>query len=232
MKKLIVISAFLLSLTNQSFAAMEDDPVLTKFMLNEFETSDEAENPFTWNAQLWIGKDLNKFWIKTEGEQEDGRTEESEVQLLYSKAIAPYWDIQMGVRRDNRNDIDRDWLVIGYEGLAPYFFEIDTALFLGKSGQAALRLEAEYELILTQKLVLSPEVEVNIYAEEDSERSTGAGLSNIEAGVRLRYEIRREFAPYIGVTWNSLYGDTADIAKTSGDEASNTSVVIGIRAWF
>lgn len=232
MKNIIIISIFILSIAGNAFAGMEDDPVLTKFMLNELETSDEAENPLSWNAQVWIGKDLNKFWIKTEGEQENGKTEESEIQFLYSKAIAPYWDFQMGVRRDRLNEINKDWLVVGFEGLAPYFFEIDAALFIGESDQAVIRLEAEYELMLTQKLVLSPEVEVNVYVDDDVDRGTGSGLSNIETGLRLRYEIKREFAPYIGITWNNLYGATADIATTSGNETSSSAFVIGIRAWF
>jgi len=232
MKKLIIVSLFFLSISGKTYAAMEDDPTLTKFMLNEFEASDGADNPLSWNAQMWIGKDLNKLWIKTEGEQEDGRTEESEVQLLYSKAIAPYWDVQIGIRQDSVNQVDRDWAVVGLEGLAPYFFEIDTALFIGESGQAGIRLEAEYELMLTQKLVLSPEVEANFYAKDDVERETGSGLSNLETGVRLRYEIKREFAPYIGVTWNKLLGETADIAETADNETDSSSFVIGLRAWF
>ena len=232
MKNLILISLFFLSITGKTFAAMEDDPILTKFMLNEFETSDEAGNPLSLNAQMWIGKDLNKFWIKTEAEQEDGRTEESEIQLLYSKAIAPYWDVQIGVRQDTVSQIDREWAVVGLEGLAPYFFEINTALFIGESGQAVIRLEAEYELMLTQKLVLSPEVEANFYVKDDLDRGTGTGLSNLETGIRLRYEIKREFAPYIGITWNNLFGKSADIAETAGDETNSSAFVIGVRTWF
>lgn len=232
MKKLIVISALILSFSSPLFAAMEDDPILTKVMINELEVSDEEGDPLIFDAQMWIGKDLNKLWIKTEVEQVDGETEETEIQLLYSRAIAPYWDLQMGVRHDDAEGLTQDWAVIGIEGLAPYYFEIDAALFIGESNQAAIRFNAEYEFMITQRLVLSPEIEVNIYAEEDSVRSVGSGLSNIETGLRLRYEVKREFAPYIGVTWNNKFSGTADLATINGEETSSSAFVIGIKAWF
>jgi len=232
MKNLIVVSALILGFASPSFAAMEDDPVLTKLMINEFEVSDEVGDPLILDAQMWIGKDLNKFWIKTEVEQVDGETEETEVQLLYSRAIAPYWDLQMGVRHDDADGQTQDWAVIGLEGLAPYYFEVDAALFIGESNQAAIRLNAEYEFMITQRLVLSPEIEVNVYAEEDDVRGIGSGLGNIETGIRLRYEVKREFAPYIGVTWNNKFSGTADLAEANSEETSSSAFIIGLKAWF
>ena len=127
---------------------------------------------------------------------------------------------------------NRDWFAVGFQGLAPYFFEIDAAAFIGNNGQTALRLEAEYEIMLTQKLILTPEVEINAYSKDDEATGVGSGLSDIELGLRLRYEIRREFAPYIGVNWNKTYGDTANFSRDEGEDVSDTQFVVGIRAWF
>jgi copper resistance protein B len=210
---------------------MEDDPVLTKFMLDQLEIHDAEDNPVTWEAEAWIGKDLNKFWLKTEGERVNGENEELEVQALYSRAIAPYWDIQAGLRKDFKPQ-GREWGVVGLKGLAPYFFETDIALFAGDNGRTAARIQGEYELLLTQKTILTPEIELNLYGKDDPEMRIGSGLSDISIGLRLRHEFKREFAPYIGVEWTKKFGDTADFARTDGNEVSDTQFVTGIRAWF
>jgi len=154
------------------------------------------------------------------------------LQFLYSKAIARYWDFQLGVRHDFKPSPSRSWATIGFKGLAPYFFDIDAAAFIGESGRTALRFEAEYELLLTQRLILTPEIELNIYGQNDPDVGIGAGLSDLEVGLRLRYEIRREFAPYIGINWSRLFGNTADFAKIAGEDTSEAQLVIGFRAWF
>ncbi len=123
-------------------------------------------------------------------------------------------------------------MAIGFKGLAPYFFDIDAAAFIGESGRVALRFEAEYELLITQRLILTPDIEINLYGQNDPEVGIGSGLSDIEAGLRLRYEIRRQFAPYIGVNWTRLFGNTADFARIAGEKSSETQLVIGLRAWF
>ncbi len=213
-------------------AKMEDDPVLTKFMLEQLEIHDaDGKNPLTWEAEAWIGKDINKLWFKTEGERVDGDTEEFEVQALYSRAIAPYWDFQVGLRKDFQPE-SREWGVIGIKGLAPYFFETDLALFAGKEGRTAARLQGEYELLLTQKTILTPEIEVNLYGKNDPAVGVGSGLSDVSVGLRLRHEFRREFAPYIGVEWTKKFGNTADFARDEGVDVSDTQLVAGIRAWF
>ena len=158
--------------------------------------------------------------------------ETDRVQLLYSKAVSTYWDVQAGFRHDFEPSPSRNWLAIGINGLAPYFFQIDTAFFIGNSGRTALRVEADYELLLTQKLVLTPEVEANLYGKDDPTIGIGSGLSDVEAGLRLRYEIRREFAPYIGINWTREYGGTADFSRAAGESTSDTRFVIGLRAWF
>ena len=147
-------------------------------------------------------------------------------------AIAPFWDVQVGVRQDLKPSPEREWGVIGIQGLAPYFFEIDAALFVGDSGDTAARLSAEYEWMFTQKVVLSPEVSVNFYGQNDMHRQTGSGLADAQAGLRLRYEIRREFAPYIGVNWTKSFGNTADFVREHDESTSDTQWVAGVRAWF
>ena len=208
-----------LALTTSSvFAAMEDDPVLYMLKADKFEVRDANDGTVTaWEGHLWIGKDLNKLWIKTEGERSSRGTENLELQLLYSRAIDPNWDLQLGLRHDAKPNPERNWAAIGFYGLAPYWFEIDSALFIEEEGQANLRFEAEYEFMLTQKWVLAPEVEVNWFSEADAQLDIGSGLADLEVGLRLRYEIRREFAPYVGVTWRDTFGDTSRFAEAAGE---------------
>ena len=220
-------------LSTSSYAASGDDPLLGKFMLDKLEIRDaEGKNPLIWEAEGWLGKDLNKLWLKSSGERIDGKIEESETELLYSRAIAPFWDAQIGIRHDEVDNESRDYGTIAIKGLAPYYFETDASLSFGKNGQTKLNASAEYEVMFNQQLILSPEVEFNAYGKDDVAMGVGSGLSNIEAGLRLRYEIKREFAPYIGVNWNKKFGTTADIAQSNGQDISNTQLVAGLRAWF
>jgi len=219
------------SCANVSYAAgMIDDPLLTMVKIDQFEVGDD--NNSAWEAQAWIGKDLDKLWLKTEGELTGSDIEEAEVQLLYSRAIAPYWDAQIGWRHDIKPEPNRDWLTIGVQGLAPYFFETDIALFVGEHGNIGLRGQFEYELMLSQKWILSPEVEVNIFSKNDEDVGIGSGLSDITAGLRLRYEIQREFAPYIGIEWGKYFGQTAVLARQEGESRSSVNWLAGIRFWF
>ena len=230
----ILITLFASSLSLPVFASgMDDDPLISKVMIGQLETrSTDGSDPTVLEAQAWFGRDLQKLWIKADVEQISGETEEAELQFLYSKAVAPYWDFQVGWRTDIRPKPDRDWLAIGFQGLAPYFYEIDAAAFIGEGGQTAFRLEAEYEILFTQKLILTPEAEVNFYGKDDPALDIGSGLSDMELGLRLRYEIKREFAPYVGVNWTKKYGDTADFARAAGEDTSDTQLVAGLRAWF
>lgn len=229
---LTLLSAALLHST-QALAHEGDDPVLAKVMIDQLEWRDaDAADPYLLEAQAWIGKDLNKLWLKADVEQVDGATEEAEIQALYSRAIAPFWDVQIGVRADLNPEPQREWGVIGVQGLAPYFFEVDAALFIGKSGATAARFSAEYEWMLTQKWVLAPEVTLNFYGQNDRESFTGSGLSDAQAGLRLRYEIRRKFAPYIGVNWTKSFGNTADFVREHNEADSDAQLVAGVRAWF
>ncbi|MBL8558157.1 MAG: copper resistance protein B [Hyphomonadaceae bacterium] len=196
-------------------------------------TFDDGDEGYAWDVQGWYGGDINRFWWKSEGEGEfDGDVEHAELQLLYSRAITPYFDLQGGVRQTYRPEGDRTDLVLGVQGLAPYWFEVDGALFISNEGEVTARAQAEYDLRLTQRLILQPRAEVSLSAEDIPEFAIGAGVSNVLAGARLRYEITRSFAPYVGVEWSGAVGDTRDLIKANGDDPDATRVVLGVRALF
>lgn len=212
-----------------------EDPLLTKFMLDRFEWRDaNTTDSFYWEAQAWIGHDLNKLWLKTEGARSNGTTEDADVEAYYSRAVAAFWDAQVGLRHDfsTSEQPARDWFGAGFKGLAPYLFEVDATAYLGDAGRSALRFKAEYDLWLTQKWVFMPEVELNAYGKDDPERNIGSGLSDASLSLRVRYDIRREFAPYLGVQWSQKYSGTADYARAAGEPVSETVLLAGIRAWW
>lgn len=210
-----------------------DDPWLTKVLIDQLEWRDAEEgNSTVLEGQAWSGKDLHKLWLKADVDRLESETEEAELQALYSRGISPFWDLQVGARRDIRPEPSSTWGVLGVQGLAPYFYEIDAALFIGESGDTAARLSVEYELMLTQKWVLTPELAFDFYGQNDALSHTGSGLAEAEAGLRLRYEIRREFAPYAGLHWSKTFGNTADFAEASGESTDDTQWVLGVRAWF
>ncbi len=203
-------------------------------MIDQLEaTSVNGEEGYAWDAQGWYGGDIHRFWWKSEGEGEfGGALEEAELQALYSRAFTPYFDFQTGLRQTYRPEGDRTDLVVGVQGLAPYWFELDAAAFLSNKGELTARAEAEYDQRITQRLILQPRAEVNLSAEDIPELGIGAGLSTLQVGARLRYEIRREFAPYVGVEWTRSFGATRDFAEARGRSAEDTRVVVGVRAWF
>ena len=194
---------------------------------------DDSES-WLWDIQGWSGGDLNRFWWKSEGEGDiDDGLEEAELQALYSRAVTPFWDVQAGVRQDFRPDgEDTTHLVLGLQGLAPYWWEVDAAAFLSTEGDLTARVEAEYDQRLTQRLILQPRLEIDASASDIPELEIGWGLSSVEAGLRLRYEFRKEFAPYVGVEWSRAFGATADYIEARGGEADETRFVVGLKAWF
>ena len=185
-----------------------------------------------WDLQGWYGGDYHKFWWKLEGETDFGEDDESEVQLIYSRAYTSYFDVQFGVRFDDFDAGDDTSLVIGIQGLAPYRFELDAAVFVNEDGDVLLRGEFERDILLTQRLVLQPRAEINASLQDIPERNIGSGVSSTALGFRLRYEIRRELAPYIGVSWQKSYGDLADALEAAGGDVSSASLVAGVRFWF
>lgn len=236
MKKFIALIGITgLSLAPACQAHESDDPVLTKLMLDQLEwrgDTSRSESQTAVEGETWIGKDLSKFWLKFDAQYQQSEFGDAEIQALYSHAIAPYWDLQVGLRQDIKPSPQQTWGVIGVKGLAPYFFDIDAAFFVGESGATGLRFAAEYELLFTQKLVLSPDIKLNFYGQNQPENDLGAGLSDIDFGLRLRYEITREFAPYFGYSWSKKYGATANYARLANEPASDNQWVIGIRAWY
>lgn len=211
----------------------EDDPLLAMLKIDRLEIAvDDSADPLVLEADAWVGYDLNKLWLKTEVEREDGETEHADLELLYGRAISPYWDFQVGWRRDLQPTPRRDWFAVGIHGLAPYHFEVDATLYAGEAGRSAFDLSAEYELMFTQRLVLSPEIELGFNGYNDPQVGAGSGLASVEMGLRLSYEIRREIAPYIGVSWSRQFGRTADFSRAEGGDVSENQVVIGIRAWY
>lgn len=196
-------------------------------------TFDDGREGYSWDAQGWYGGDIHRFWWKSEGEGVfDGEVEEAELQVLYSRAVTPYFDLQAGARQTYRPDGDRTDLVLGVQGLAPYLFEVDTAVFFSNRGELTARAQAEYDLRVTQRVILQSRAEINLSAEDIPEFAIGAGVSTMQVGARLRYEIRREFAPYVGVEWTSGVGATRDMLEARGDEPDSTRVIIGVRTWF
>ena len=188
---------------------------------------------YRWKGEGWIGGDINRLLIKSEGEGEIGNTLESaELQALYGRAIDPWWNIVGGIRQDFRPQPQRTYATIGIEGLAPYWFEVEGQIFLSDSGDAHLRLEADYDQRITQRLILQPAVEVNFAAQNVPELGIGSGLSDVELGLRLRYEIAHEFAPYLGINWERKLGDTARYARAADERVSAASLVAGVRFWF
>jgi len=187
---------------------------------------------FNWDTKGWIGGDVNRFWFRTEGEGDTEALGDAEGHALYGRAISRWWDVVVGVRQDARPGPARTWAAVGIQGLAPYWFEVEATAYLGESGRTHLRLESEYELLLTNRLVLQPLLEADIYGKSDPERGLGAGLSSIEAGLRLRFEVRREFAPYVGVSWSRKFFGTADRARAAGEETGAARLALGARVWF
>lgn len=185
-----------------------------------------------YDIQAWFGRDYDRLVVKAEGEHARGRLQEARTELLWSHAIASYWDVQVGLRQDSGIGPDRSWLAVGAQGLAPYWFEMDATAYLGSQGRTALRLGAEYELLLTQRLVLQPRAEFNVYGKSDLARDIGSGLSDGVFGLRLRYEFSRQFAPYVGIERIAKYGKTADLARNAGEPAGETRWVAGLRFWF
>jgi copper resistance protein B len=212
---------------------MLDHAAVGMLMIDQLEfTHGDDSSGQRWEVQGRYGNDLDKLWLRSEGEHEDGRLEHADMEALWSHAVAPYWDTQLGVRHDFGTGPARDWVAFGIEGLAPYFFETQATFYVGSSGRTAARLRTDYDVLITQRLILQPEFEANIHGKSDPRRDIGAGLSQVDIGLRLRYEIRREFAPYIGIVWRRRFGQTADFMRDAGQSPFDAQVVAGLRIWF
>ncbi len=211
---------------------MADEHAFWAVLGDRFEYQEDSETT-VYDLQAWYGTTYDRFVVKAEGDITDGRLEESSTDLLWGYALNAYFDTQLGVRLDQYDESkDRQWLAMGIQGLAPYWFELDVTAYVGDNGRTALAAEAEYELLLTQRLILQSRAELNLYGKDDPENDLGSGLSDLALGLRLRYEFSRQFAPYIGVEWTSAFGDTADYRRATGEDRSDTQIFAGLRFWF
>ncbi|MBN8893392.1 MAG: copper resistance protein B [Rhodanobacter sp.] len=189
-------------------------------------------NGQSWEAQGWYGNDEDKLWIRTEGERSRGKLDDGDLEAFWNHNIATFWSTQLGGRQDLGVGPKRTWAAFGVQGLAPYWFELEATGYVGASGRTAARLRAEYELLFTQRLILQPEAEINLYGRNDPQRRIGSGVSDVQFGLRLRYEIRRQFAPYIGVNWVRRLGTSADYARQDHQPVLDRQIVAGVRIWF
>jgi len=212
---------------------MDDTAVFGKLVADQFEwrVGDGVDGP-AWDVQGWYGGDYNKLWFKTEGLRVGDVTMDARAELLWDRVFSRWWSAQAGVRHDFGEGPARNWLALGVAGLAPYFFQIEATAYVGDAGRTAGRFRAEYDLLLTQRMILQPEFELNAYGKDDPERQIGAGFSDLQLGMRLRYEIRRECAPYLGVAWLRRLGKTAELARDSGQDPSVIQFLAGIRFWL
>lgn len=221
-------------LDHQSERFHEEPPILGTLLVDRLEHRwRDGENSVEWDVQGWIGGDTNKLWFNSEGSKVvDGKLERAEFQLLYSRMVSEFWDVQVGVRHDLRPEPQTTYGVLGFQGLAPYFFDVTAQLFVSEDGDLSARIEAESDLFITQKLVLQPFAEMNASAHRVSDLHVGQGINDIELGLRLRYEVAKEFAPYVGVNWERKLGETANIARDHGEDPNDLAFVAGVRFWF
>lgn len=212
---------------------MADEHNFGSVLVDKLERVDAKDGNSTgYDVRAWFGRDYDRLVIKAEGNVAKGKLQDARTELLWGHAIASYWDTQLGLRYDSGNGPNRTWLAFGIQGLAPYWFDVAATAYVGESGRTALRLKAEYDVLLTQKLILQPSTEWSFYGTADPEKSLGSGLTDASAGVRLRYEFSRQFAPYVGIQWSHKFGSTASMARTAGELARNTRWVAGVRFWF
>lgn len=239
--RITLAACFLLSVAGNARAQHDtpmppamDNTIFAHAILDQFEGRIGAgQNAFRWEGQGWIGTDYEKLWLKSEGfARGKGGVDDGRHEILFDRAISTYADLQAGIRNDWDSGTGRSWAAVGVQGLAPLFFDYEVTGYLSDSGHAAVRFAASYDLLITQRLILQPEVEMNLYSKADRGRRVGAGLSDIDAGLRLRYEISRKFAPYIGVAYVGRMGQTARLAAQDGDAATAVQFVFGIRSWF
>lgn len=213
-------------------APVDDEHVFYHALLDEFEARFGRDSSFRWEGEAWAGTDMNRVYLRSEGEVTNGNIEDGQQELLYARPISTYFNIQGGMRYDLDSKPGRGWAAIGIEGLAPLFFHVSATGYASDEGHLAAKLEGSYDLLLTQMLILQPQAEMNFYSKADPARETGSGLSDIDLGLRLRYEFSRKFAPYIGVTYESKFGGTAEFARAAGERSSDLRFTVGIRAWL
>ncbi|MBS0212676.1 MAG: copper resistance protein B [Proteobacteria bacterium] len=210
-----------------------DEGIHGQFLFDRFETwNAPAGAAIAWEARAWIGTDTDRLWLRSEGERRDARTESADVEVFYGRHIATWWDGVIGIRHDLHPGSSQDFAAIGLIGTAPYKIDVAATVYIGATGQTATRIEADYDVLLSNRWILQPRVEVNLYGRNDPLRGIGSGLSTLESGLRLRYEITRRFAPYVGVEREQAFGGTADLRRAAGEGTDDLRWVAGLRFWF
>lgn len=212
---------------------MHDHATQSMLLIDQLENFHGRDaNGLTWEAEAWYGTDNDKLWLRTEGERSAGRIRDADIEALWVHAVATYWNTQFGIRQDTGGGPPRSWAAFGIEGLAPYWFEVQATAYVGQAGRIAARLRTQYDLRFTQRLILQPELEANLYGKSDRQRRTGAGVSDLQLGLRLRYETSRRFAPYLGVVWVRRFGATAGFARQDREPVFDQQIVVGLHLWF
>jgi copper resistance protein B len=209
--------------------AMDDAALQGSLLVDELE---RRASGVGWDVQAWFGGDYHKLWVKAEGDARDGKVHDARTEVLWDRAASRWWNLQAGLRHDSGEGPGRDWAALGVRGIAPFFIELDAAAYLGEQGRTAARLALHQDWLLTQRLVLQPSLEVDAYGKADPARSLGSGIAQLRVGLRLRYELRREFAPYAGLQWERAIGATADLRRAAGEDAGDVHAVAGLRFWF
>lgn len=213
-------------------APVDDQHVWFHAILDQFEGRFNGDNSLRWDGEIWTGTDTHRLWVKSEGELENGKVRDGQQEILYDRPISTYFDVQGGLRYDLDDRPGRGWAALGVEGLAPYFFHVSATGYASERGHFAAKITGSYDLLITQRLVLQPEMELNIYTKADPQRLIGAGFSDLDTGLRLRYEISRKFAPYIGVAYEKKFGRAGTLASAAGEKTDALRFVLGLRSWF
>jgi copper resistance protein B len=212
---------------------MDDNAAFGQILLDQAEWRHSSEgDAAVWEGEGWYGGDYSKLWVKSEGEYTDGITENARVDVLWDRIVSRWWSLQAGAREDFGAGPSRTWAALGLQGIAPYWFDVEATFYVGEQGRTAARVKVEYDLLITQRLILQPEVETNLYSKPDPARLVGSGLAELDGGIRLRYEVRRQLAPYIGLAWTGEFGEMADLTRAAGRSADERQLVAGLRAWF
>jgi copper resistance protein B len=209
---------------------MLEDPLNRLVRVDRLEAGDGGDA--AWDVDAWVGHDLSKLWLRSQGERDDDTTASAEIDVLWARSFSRWWDFVAGARHDFRPDSDETWAVLGVQGLAPYRFDVEATAFVADGGRVSARVEAQYDLLITNRLVLQPLLEADWHSQSDAERGVGPGLSSAELGLRLRYEVRREIAPYVGLVLQKKLGGTADRARANGVDTHDMQLVAGVRIWF
>lgn len=212
---------------------MHEDSLAGMLRADQFEWQHRpGGDALKWDFTGWLGYDMSRVWLRDEGEHVSGEAADNRVELLWGEPVSAWWDFVAGARADTGSGPTRGYAAIGLQGLAPQWFHVEVTAYLGEGGQVGLRLQCDYDWLLTNRAILSARAQGAAWSDDDERAGIGSGLSEVTAGLRLRYEFRRELAPYAGIEWTSLYGDTADRARAAGEEVRETRVVAGLRFWF